>query len=491
MNAFPLETTFQEVSIEVTQGDVTVNAIPIFVWDRQVSAIMPSGAPLGRVSVRLTFDGEQSNSTPITVVENSVGIFTATLAGIGPGIFQNFISQTEQPFNSPSNTARPGQIVIMWATGLGPISSPDGEAPPVGPLPFDVEIFVGGKTVTILRYGGRTPCCSGVDQFVFDTPEDAPEGCYVPVQVRVGGVAVSNTVTMAIQKDGEPCSEPDNPFMQTFLGGGKLGAISLARTMFELDVDVLTPFTFTVDQAGGYFRQETGGVFAFNPFFALPPAGACTAYARSGNLLTGAPIPFVPALGLDAGDLALNGPNGAAELLRTVMGDSTDYEPTLVGGPEGISEAQDAPLYLSPGNYGVTGEGGADVGAINADADVSETPQWTNSGVFTEITRGNDVTFTWSAPGAARVVVAGVSVDRPNNVSGMFLCLAPTGSSSFRVPTAVLANLPVSRPILGQSDGFLILGSWPTGMLEGFTADGLDQAAVMSQSIHSKTVRFR
>ena len=220
VNAFPLETTFQGVSIEVTQGDVTVNAIPIFVWDRQVSAIMPSGAPLGRVSVRLTFDGEQSNSRPITVVENSVGIFTATLAGIGPGIFQNFISQTEQPFNSPSNTARPGQIVIMWATGLGPISSPDGEAPPVGPLPFDVEIFVGGKTVTNLRYGGRTPCCSGVDQFVFDTPEDAPEGCYVPVQVRVGGVAVSNTVTMAIQKDGEPCSEPDNPFMQTFLGGG-------------------------------------------------------------------------------------------------------------------------------------------------------------------------------------------------------------------------------------------------------------------------------
>ncbi len=108
MNAFPLEATFQGVSIEVTQGDVTVNAIPIFVWDRQVSAIMPSGAPLGRVSVRLTFDGEQSNPTPITVVENSVGIFTATLAGIGPGIFQNFISQTEQPFNSPSNTARPG-----------------------------------------------------------------------------------------------------------------------------------------------------------------------------------------------------------------------------------------------------------------------------------------------------------------------------------------------------------------------------------------------
>ncbi len=73
----------------------------------------------------------------------------------------------------------------------------------------------------------------------------------------------------------------------------------------------------------------------------------------------------------------------------------------------------------------------------------------------------------------------------------MFLCLAAAGSTSFRVPAAVLANLPASRSILGQSDGFLILGSWPTGAVEDFTADGLDQAAVMVQSMHSKTVRFR
>ena len=153
VSAFPLETTFQNVSVEIIQGSATVNAIPIFVSAGQVNAIMPSGAPLGRVLARLTFNGEQSNPTPMTIAENSVGIFTATAAGIGPGIFQNFISQTEQPFNTPSKTARPGQVVTMWATGLGPISGPDGEAPPVGSLPFDVEIFVGGKTVTKLLYG--------------------------------------------------------------------------------------------------------------------------------------------------------------------------------------------------------------------------------------------------------------------------------------------------------------------------------------------------
>ena len=491
VSVFPLETTLEGVSIEVTQGNVTVNAIPLFVWDRQVSAIMPSGAPLGRVLVRLTFNGEQSNPTPLTIAQNSVGIFTATVAGMGPGIFQNFISASEQPLNSPSTPARPGQVVSMWATDLGPITGPDGEAPPVGTLPFGVEIFVGGKTVTNLLYAGRAPCCSGVDQFVFATPADAPEGCYVPVRVRVGGVAVSNTATMALQKDGQPCSEPENPFIQTLLSGGKAGALSLVRTKIEADVDVLVPATFTVDSASAYFRQESGGVFAFNPFLALPPAGSCTAYSGFGDLLTGGFIPFVPALGLDAGELMLNGPSGTAALLRTVMGGSTEYDPAIIGGPEGISGAVDEPLYLSPGNYAATGEGGADIGAIAADADVSDPPQWTNSTQFTEVARDSEVNFTWTGPGAARVIVAGVSVDRPGNVSGVFLCMAPAGSSSFSVPSAVLANLPASRPILGQSDGFLILGSWPTGMLEGFTAGGLDQAAMMFQSVHSKTVRFR
>ena len=159
--AFPLETDFKGVTIEVTQGGVTVNAIPIFVSAGQVNAIMPSDAPLGRVSVRITFGGGQSNPASLTIVANSVGIFTATGTGIGPGIFQNFVSQSVQPLNSAFSTAKPGQVVTMWATGLGPIDGNDSQAPPVGTLPFNVETFVGGRPVTKVLYAGRAPCCSG------------------------------------------------------------------------------------------------------------------------------------------------------------------------------------------------------------------------------------------------------------------------------------------------------------------------------------------
>lgn len=221
VSAFPLETTFQNVSIEIIQGSTTVNAIPIFVSAGQLNAIMPSDAPLGRVTLRVTFNGEQSNPETVTVVENSVGIFTATGSGIGPGIVQNLVSQTVQPINTTTRTAKPGQVATLWDTGLGPISAPDNTAPPVGTLPFEVAITVGGKTVTNVFYAGRAPCCAGVDQFVFEIPADAPHGCYVPLRVRVAGEAVSNTVTMAIESDQQRCSEPENPAIETFLSGGR------------------------------------------------------------------------------------------------------------------------------------------------------------------------------------------------------------------------------------------------------------------------------
>jgi uncharacterized protein (TIGR03437 family) len=370
VSAFPLETTFQNVSIEIIQGSTTVNAIPIFVSAGQLNAIMPSDAPLGRVTLRVTFNGEQSNPETVTVVENSVGIFTATGSGIGPGIVQNLVSQTVQPINTTTRTAKPGQVATMWDTGLGPISAPDNTAPPVGTLPFEVAITVGGKTVTNVFYAGRAPCCAGVDQFVFEIPADAPHGCYVPLRVRVAGEAVSNTVTMAIESDQQRCSEPENPAIETFLSGDDRPGADAADGVRNR-CRHHRPVAFTIDNAWAYFSRESGGELAFNPLFALPPHGACVAYAVAGDLVGGIPSPYVSSPGLDAGEITLNGPAGAAELERTVEGESTVYSNVTVGGPEGVSAGTDEPLFFSPGSYQIKGTGGAEVGPIDANAGVS------------------------------------------------------------------------------------------------------------------------
>src|SRR5262249_1829629 len=193
-SSFPLSPALGGVSIKVSKGSSSVDAIPIYVSDSQINAIMPSNTPVGRVSAQVSYKGVVSNIAAVTVAEVSFGTFS--VSGYGPGIVMNFIAADQQPVNSLMQVAAPKQIETLWGTGLGGIRTSDTNAPPAGTLPVQVEVFVGGKAA-VVQYSGRSPCCSGVDQIVFSIPADAPLGCHVPIQVRAGGV-VSNMVTIAI-----------------------------------------------------------------------------------------------------------------------------------------------------------------------------------------------------------------------------------------------------------------------------------------------------
>ena len=152
--AFPLGITLAGVSIRVT-GSSAVDAIPLYVSPTQINAIMPSTAPLGAASVVVTFNGRAGNPAPVQVVNSSFGIFTANVTGYGPGIATNFVSQTNQPINSPSAPATPGQTITLWGTGLGPVPYSDTIAPTTGNLPTKTEVFVGGIAATISYQGRR------------------------------------------------------------------------------------------------------------------------------------------------------------------------------------------------------------------------------------------------------------------------------------------------------------------------------------------------
>lgn len=127
-NSFPLSNNLGGVTITVTQGSNTVNAIPVYVSASQINAIMPSNAPLGTASLRVLFNNAPSNFTPVRIANTAFGIFTALGTGLGPGVVQNFVSQTNQPINEPKITAQPGQTITLWGTGLGPVPYPDNQA---------------------------------------------------------------------------------------------------------------------------------------------------------------------------------------------------------------------------------------------------------------------------------------------------------------------------------------------------------------------------
>jgi uncharacterized protein (TIGR03437 family) len=115
--SYPLGTTLSGVSVTVTQQSITVNAYPVYVGAGQINAIMPSNAPLGRVSVLVTYNGATSNPSPANVVSSSFGIITVNGAGFGPGSIQNFVATGVPPTNSPQLTATPGQAEILWGRG--------------------------------------------------------------------------------------------------------------------------------------------------------------------------------------------------------------------------------------------------------------------------------------------------------------------------------------------------------------------------------------
>lgn len=473
VSEFPLATTFQDVEIKVCQDSECVNAIPLFVSAGQINAIMPSDAPLGPVSIQVCFNGEAGNFSPATVVERSVGIFTVSAQGYGLGIVQNFNSATDQPLNSLAAAARRGQVVIAWATGLGPGLNADNVPPQVGDLPVNVEVFVGGARVTNKLYSGRSAQFAGTDQIIFEIPADAPTGCWVPIQVRVDGRIVSNTVTIAIADADTPCSDPRNPFGAVFRDGGKLGALLAQKIEVSADVDPIPPFIDGSEWAAVALREEAGGPSSFNPVFSWPPVGSCVTYGVRADYLRDLDLPFPsPSVrGLDGGGSVTVSAGTSEREMQSDPALSGYYESRITTGfaPEDSFIADAATIDL-------TSAGGADVGALAAAIPISPAPVWSNRDQVRTITPNRDFTMRWEPPGGdgQLVGIGGGAVNFTGNATAIFACLADASAGQFTVPGWATAHLPQITPRLWEVDAMVGLGMGPSAGSGALQGQGLD-----------------
>jgi len=452
---FPLGTTLGGVSGTVTQGDVTVDVIPVFASSGQVNAILPSDAPLGKASLRILNGVRRSNFVPIEIVDSSLGVFTATGSGEGPGIVQNFVSQSAQPVNSLTESATPGQVATIWATGLGPATFPDNEAPVAGNLDVDVEVWIGGVPVAPadLLYFGRSPCCAGVDQIIVRLPEQTPLGCYVPVQVRTEGAVLSNTTTIAVTEAGGSCRE-EAPVSQAT--PGQTGVVALLGADVEDRVDRGAPLQVEGELGFATFREQIPSPFAFNRLTALPPAGACTVLSWRGAVqeslrsVSGRPLDFGPRI-------EIAGPLGTR---RLGAGDDREAYSGLLGGSAddaGFFENLFAPsLFLSPGAYAVSSVGGTDTPAVEDSFESVGTVGWTNQGAIGVVDRSAALTVEWTGDAAT---IVGVNYDRPTNTTAAFLCRAPESTNAFDVPAYILSAVPRSRSGPHESEAWLWVGA--------------------------------
>ena len=152
----------------------------------------------------VTYKGQKSAPAPILVTRSNFGIFTLNKTGSGPAVARNTTADSQKT-NSFTESARPGQTVVIYGTGLGPVEFDETNPAVIQNLNLNVEVFVGGRKANVL-YKGRSSCCSGGDQIDFVVP-DSVAGCYTPVVVTVDG-AISNFATIAVEPEGKPCSNP-------------------------------------------------------------------------------------------------------------------------------------------------------------------------------------------------------------------------------------------------------------------------------------------
>jgi len=482
VSSFPIGTSLGGVAITVSQGATTVNALPLYVQQGQINAIMPSNAPLGWVSLRVVNNNVSSNPSPVYVVHDSPGIFTFTGSGGGAAALQNVANSGSLSLNSNQASATPGQTVQLYLTGLGPITAPDNQPPPAGNPATPVEVWV-GDIPTVVSYSGRSPCCSGLDQVDFVVPANAPLGCWVPIQIRTSKINVSNGVSLAISKNGGACSSSENPLAASIVGGGAFGTLSLMRTTVHQDVGVNNTIDITGDTVNFTALSQPGGLFVSPPLLAAPPPGTCTVYAGISDFWT---------TGQLADSTAFTTLQTGSQFNVSGSGGSVPVALSNSTAPLGSSLplwSLPNTLFLNPGNFTVAGAAAGGIGAITATITVSAPLTWTNRDQTTTVNRSQPLTLNWSGGASGQVVtILGENSDLRTNSSAVFYCVAAAGATSFTVPPQILAAVPPTRPNPLDSTSIIFLISTESSSL---SVTGLNAGLASAVYETGKTVIFQ
>jgi uncharacterized protein (TIGR03437 family) len=478
---FPLPTELAGTSIRVTGGGVTADAIMIYTSAGQAAAILPSRIPLGEASITLTYNNQTSAPARIRVARSSFGIFTRNQAGSGPGIVQNYISATDQPVNALTEVAHPGQVMILWGTGLGPVDFDETRPPAVRNLDVDLDVLVGNDPARVL-YKGRSPQFPGIDQINFELPADAPEGCYVPLVVRAGAV-VSNFTTISIAPGGRVCSDAVGlsvADLETLRNTGQLrtGGIVLSKTIIKdlngfvdnlsADFDLYDHETALKALSVGFEAGEFDGPRL--------PLGTC--------ILNSAAVK-AGALGLPKGPARpqsfLPGPGGSVlnwQGPRGLLQKPVPISSSVGGGVPGLT-GNYGPEYLVPGVYTVDNmAGGPMVGRFRATLTLPAPLEWTNQDSLTVIRRSQDLTVTWNGGDSSKeyVVISANSYSTTQEVGAEITCIVRASAGRFTIPSWLMAMLPASGILPGTSipQGIVALGSHSILGPTRFQAQGLD-----------------
>jgi len=436
--------TLNGASVSVTVNGTTVQPALYYAIATQLAAVLPASTPVGTGTLTVTYNNTPSASVPIQVVQSALGLGT-----------YNGLALATNPTNyvlySYTNSAKPGDTIVLWGSGLGAISTDSDTVYTASPNAYSVKptIYIGGIQATVLYAGDDG--YPGQNQINVVVPANVLPGCNVSlVAVSGSGSAAiaSNSTVLPIAAGGGVCSDPT--FGITGANISTLNGQSTVKTGTLYISQATSPAASgggtTVSDLGlAIFQSAAGGSFSGG----AASLGSCILSQTNSTIIN----PITPK-GLDAGTISLTGPNGTV---------SFTANPVVAGSYFGQLSSGFVPS--TGGSFTFTGTGGADVGSFHATVTFpNPLMTWTNQAANATITRSSGTQVTWSGGGSGTyVLISGTSTS--GNLTASFSCSAPQSALQFTVPVPILLSMPPGTGTLTVENST----SYQT-----FSASGLD-----------------
>jgi uncharacterized protein (TIGR03437 family) len=472
-NQFPLPTTLGGTSVTVTVQGTSVPVIVLGVDSTQVNALLPSNTPIGNGTFAVTYNNRTSAPAPIQVVGSAFGIYTFNQQGTGQAI----ATDANYQVNTIIHVFHPNDYVVLWGTGLGAINGSDAAPPPIGNLPTQVTVYVGNTTANV-SYQGRSGCCSGLDQIIFQVPAGVT-GCYVPVAVETGGIPgnIGNFATIAVADSGETCTD-------SVMGTDLVNQLAAGQ---DVSFGYIRMFDRTLTIENNSAVQTAAADYVVATFSQYTPATAGLAqYGVSNGYCAAVDCTYGcgPVVG-GTGDMGDASPAqlDAGTLTSHFAPVTTLTQESPPGGFYSSFIAGYRYIWASE-NYPVTGSGGASIGPFSVTdttrSNIDVTLGFTNINVLQTVPRGSDLVLEWTGGDSAlqngNVSIAAWSysqVDGHVGNAGYLLCTAPLSAQTFTIPKRILAALPATGAV---SYGMVSIGQYNTPT--PFTATGLTRGII-------------
>ncbi len=179
----PLAIDYVNVSFDVPSANLSLPGRLVYVSPNQVN-----------VQVPWELQGQSSAQVKVTIDYSPGNVINVTLSDYAPALFENggvaAALDAQNAVIGSSNPARRGQIIQLYANGLGPVTNQpaSGSVAPASPLAQTTTlpvVTIGGQQATV-AFSGLAPGYAGLYQINVTVPESLSAGTQ-PVAISMGG----------------------------------------------------------------------------------------------------------------------------------------------------------------------------------------------------------------------------------------------------------------------------------------------------------------